>query len=340
MTLTGIQKAALLLTTLDTSTATDLLKGQPQQVVQKIAFELSELDLKGQTNTKQASEVVQQFFAELTRPQSGELHIKQFVNSLLQGSAGKEKAKELQNKMQQAAIQKDPFVIISDASPIHLASVLQNESPQAIAIVLSEISPKLGTEILSRLDEQKAQMTVWRMAQPATVSRQTVLRIGEMVHKRLAEMQSEQTEAGQTPEEDTSTANLRQIALVLGGLNKEKRDAFLETIEGKDDEAADMVRALMVTWEDIPRIEDKSLQEILRQVEVSTMAKALQGADAIIAAKINGNISERMKEMIEEEVSLMGTLKKKDIAEAREQMVQPLRDANKAGDLEFIEEDD
>ncbi|RKY13102.1 MAG: hypothetical protein DRP52_03580 [Planctomycetota bacterium] len=340
MTLTGIQKAALLLTTLDASTAADLLKGQPQQVVQKIAFELSELDLKGQTNTEQASEVVQQFFAELTRPQSGELHIKQFVNSLLQGSAGKEKAKELQNKMQQAVIQKDPFVIISDASPIHLASVLQNESPQAIAIVLSEISPKLGTEILSRLDEQKAQMTVWRMAQPATVSRQTVLRIGEMVHKRLAEMQSEQVEAGQTPEEDTSTANLRKIALVLGGLNKEKRDAFLETIEGKDDEAADMVRALMVTWEDIPRIEDKSLQEILRQVEVSTMAKSLQGADAIIAAKINGNISERMKEMIEEEVSLMGTLKKKDIAEAREAMVQPLRDANKAGDLEFIEEDD
>jgi len=340
MTLTGIQKAALLLTTLDTSTATDLLKGQPQQLVQKIAFELSELDLKGQTNTEQASEVVQQFFAELTRPQSGELHIKQFVNSLLQGSAGKEKAKELQNKMQQAVIQRDPFVIISDAAPVHLASVLQNESPQAIAIVLSEIPPKLGTEVLSRLDDQKAQMTVWRMSQPATVSRQTVLRIGEMVHKRLAEMQSEQTEAGQTPEEDTSTANLRQIALVLGGLSKEKRDAFLEIIEGKDDEAANMVRALMVTWEDIPRIEDKSLQEIIRQVEASTMAKALQGAEAIIADKINGNISERMKEMIEEEVSLMGTPKKKDIAEAREAMVQPLRDANKAGELEFIEEED
>ena len=213
MTLTGIQKAALLLTTLDTATATDLLKGQSQQVVQKIAMELSELDLKGQTNGDHASEVTRQFYTELTRPKSGELHIKRFVSSLLQNSAGKEKATELQNKMQQAVIQRDPYVIIADAAPMHLASVLQNESPQAIAIVLSEIPPKLGTEVLSRLDEQKAQMTVWRMAQPTTVSRQTVLRIGETIHKRLTEMQSQQ--AGQTPEEDTSTANLRQIALVL-----------------------------------------------------------------------------------------------------------------------------
>ena len=338
MTLTGIQKAALLLTTLDTATATDLLKGQSQQVVQKIAMELSELDLKGQTNGDQASEVTRQFYTELTRPQNGELHIKRFVSSLLQDSAGKEKATELQNKMQQAVIQRDPYVIIADAAPMHLASVLQNESPQAIAIVLSEIPPKLGTEVLSRLEEQKAQMTVWRMAQPTTVSRQTVLRIGETIHKRLTEMQSQQ--AGQTPEEDTSTANLRQIALVLGGLNKEKRDALLKTIEGKDDEAANRVRALMVTWEDIPKIEDKSLQEILRQIEASVLAKALQGSDAIIAEKINQNISERMKEMIDEEVSLMGTPKKKDILEAREEMVQPLRDANKSGELEFIEEED
>ncbi|MHC4835951.1 MAG: hypothetical protein ACYTCN_08480, partial [Planctomycetota bacterium] len=173
MTLTGIQKAALLLTTLDTATATDLLKGQPQQTVQKIAMELSELDLKGQVDTDQASAVVQQFHAELTRPKNDELHIKSFVGSLLQNSAGKENASELQNKMQQAVIQRDPFVVIGDAAPVHLASVLQNESPQAIAIVLSQIPPKLGTEVLSRLDEEKEQMTVWRMSQTTTVSRQT-----------------------------------------------------------------------------------------------------------------------------------------------------------------------
>jgi len=337
MTLTGIQKAALLLTTLDAATATGLLKGQSQQVIQKIAMELSQLDLTGKTNTQQVSEVAQQFYTELTRPKTGGLHIKQFVSTLLQDSAGKEKASELQNKMQQAVIQRDPYIIIAEAAPVHLASVLQNESPQTIAIVLSQIPPKLGTAVLSRLDEQRAQMTVWRMAQATTVSRQTILRIGETVHKHLIEMQSQQP-AGEASEDD-STANLRKIALVLGGLSKEKRDALLQTIEGKDTEAANQVRALMVTWEDIPKIEDKSLQEILRQVEASVLARALQGADAMIAEKINGNISERMKEMIEEEVSLMGSPRKKDILDAREEIVQPLREANKTGELAFIEEE-
>lgn len=338
MTLTGIQKAALLLTTLDASTAMGLLKGQSQKVIQKIAMELSQLDLKGKVDPEQASEVAQQFYVELTQPKNEGLHIKRFVSSLLQDTAGKEKATELQNKMQQAVIERDPYVIIADAPAFHLASILQNESPQTIAIVLSEIPPKLGTEVLSYLDEQKAQMAVWRMTQLTTVSRQTVIRVGEMVHKNLIEMQSQQVST--KPKEETATANLRQIALVLGGMKKEKRDALLETIEGRDDAAANIVRALMVTWEDIPKIEDKCLQEILRKMEVEILAKALHGADPVVAEKIYGNISERMKEMIEEETSLMGSPRKKDIAEAREKVVHPMHEANKAGELLFIEEED
>ena len=102
MTLTGIQKAALLLTTLDTATATDLLKGQPQQAVQKIAMELSQLDLKGKVDPEQASEVAQQFYVELTQPKSEGLHIKRFVSSLLQDTAGKEKATELHQQALQS----------------------------------------------------------------------------------------------------------------------------------------------------------------------------------------------------------------------------------------------
>jgi flagellar motor switch protein FliG len=338
MALTGIQKAALLLTTLDAATATDLLKGQPQQIVQKIAMELSKLDMRGKTGKEQAFDVAQQFHTELTRPQNGGMHVKQFVNTLLQNSAGKEKATELQNKMQESLIQRDPYVIIADAAPYHLATVLQNELPQAIAIVLSEIPPKLGTEVLTYLDQQKAQMAVWRMTQLTNVSRQTVLRIGEMVHKRLLDLQAQQVST--KPKEENETANMRQIALILGGLNKEKRDSLLETVEGKDNEAANLVRALMVTWEDIPKIEDKCLQELLRKIEVSILAKALYGVTGIVAEKITSNISERMKEMIEEETSLMGTPRKKEITEAREQVVAPMHEANKSGELVFIEEED
>ena len=108
----------------------------------------------------------------------------------------------------------------------------------------------------------------------------------------------------------------------------------------KNDSTATTVCALMVTWEDIIRVEDKSLQEVLRSVEATVLAKALRGADPIVSDKILSNISERMKAMIEEEVSLLGDVRKKDVLAAREQVVQPLREANEAEELHFIEEED
>jgi flagellar motor switch protein FliG len=96
----------------------------------------------------------------------------------------------------------------------------------------------------------------------------------------------------------------------------------------------------MVTWEDIIKVEDKSLQQALRNIEPTVLAKALHGADFIVKDKIMSNISERMKEMIEEESSLMGEPRKKDVIAAREQVAQPLREANEAEELLFIEDDE
>ncbi|MHC5083146.1 MAG: FliG C-terminal domain-containing protein [Planctomycetota bacterium] len=337
MGLRGIQKVALLLTTLDQATASELLKGQPQEVIQQIAMELSQWDAKREKDPDKPGMIAREFCENLMGTASGGLHVKTFVGSLLQGAAGKDKAAEMHSKMQQAVFERDPFILIADAQPTQLASVLENEPPQAIALVLSSVPPKLSTEVLSRLPEEKAHLTIWRMTQPNDVAGKTIRRIGDMVAKRLMAMNAEEGSpiADQAPKE-----TLRRVAQVLSGLDKDKRDNFLGTIENKDDGAANMVRALMVTWEDITKIEDKSLQQILRNVEATDLAKALHGADALVAEKINSNISERMAQMVEEEASLMGDLRKKDILTAREEVVKPLREANEAEELNFIEDED
>ena len=130
------------------------------------------------------------------------------------------------------------------------------------------------------------------------------------------------------------------MAIVLSGLEKDKRDALLGVIQNRDGEIATLVRSLMVTWEDIVKIEDRSLQQALRSVEPAVLAKALHGAEPNVRDKIMSNISERMKEMIEEEASLMGEPRKKDVIAAREQVALPLREANEAGELMFIEEEE
>jgi flagellar motor switch protein FliG len=335
MGLSGIQKAAMLLTTLDSSTAMELLKGQPQEMIHQIAMALSQWDVKKEKSPDQAIQIAREFCTDLQKARGG-MHVKSFVGTLLQSSAGKDKAAEVHVKMKQTLIERDPFILISEASPVRLAAVLENEPPQAIAIVLSCISPKLSTEVLARLSEEKAQLTVWRMTQGKEVSGKTVRRIGEMVCKRLMEMASEEGLSGPAaaPKE-----TLRRVALVLSGLDKEKRDAFLDVIKKRDDSTAGTVRALMITWEDITKIENKSLQQVLRNVEASVLARALHGADPALSEKIRSNISERMSQMVDEEAQLMGEPRRKEVQTAREEVVKPLREANESANLAFIEDE-
>jgi flagellar motor switch protein FliG len=335
MKLSGIQKAALLLTTLDSATAMELLKGQSQETLHQIAMALSQWDVRKDKNPEQAVQITREFCTDLMQARGG-LHIKSFVGNLLQGGTGKEKAAELHEKMKQSMIETDPFLVISEATPLQLAAALENEPPQAIAVVLSLVPPRLGTEVLSRLSDEKAQLTVWRMTQGRDVSGKTVRRIGEMICRRLKEMASDE---GLSITATVPKETLRKVAQVLSGLDKEKRDSFLGTIKDRDDSTALTVRALMITWEDITKIEDKSLQQVLRNIEATVLAKALHGADPIIAEKIRSNISERMSQMVEEEAQLMGEPRRKDVLVAREQVVQPLREANEQDALAFIEEE-
>lgn len=338
MAMKGIQKATLLLTMLDSSTATELLKGQPHDVIQKIALELSHLDARRDKDGEQAVQVAREFCTDLQRSRGGTLHVKSFVNTLLQNTMGtKEKAAEIQLRLKQAMFEKDPFLALTSASPVHLAAALEDEPPQAIAVVLTALPSKLSTDILARLEEEKCRQTIWRMTQPGDVSPKTMRRIGEVVCKRLLAMTSDDG----TPVNDVASKdNLRRVAIVLSGLDKDKRDTLLSAIQGRDSDTATLVRSLMVTWDDIIKIEDKSLQQTLRNVEPTVLAKALHGADSSVREKVLANISERMKEMIEEEASLMGEPRKKDVITAREEVAKPLREANEAGELLFIEEEE
>jgi len=66
------------------------------------------------------------------------------------------------------------------------------------------------------------------------------------------------------------------------------------------------------------------------------LAVALYKADEEIAQKIRSNISERAVSMVDEEMSLMQEPLEKEILDAREEVVKPLRDANEEGKLRFV----
>jgi flagellar motor switch protein FliG len=328
--LSGKQKAAMLLMGMDAMTAAELLKGVSPDAVQELAVELAYLDASGLCNPKQSTEVAAQFCTML-ETQTG-FHCKSFLDTMLKSTLGQDKADQIQTQIGSLLRKRDPFISIRSTDVATLAAVLEKEHPQATAVVLSELAPKKSSEILNSFDEGVQLSTVSRMAEASTVSKDAKQRIAEMVCERLESFSSE-GEGVVNPDQ-----SLRQVAMILRNLGKDIREGLLKAIQEKDSDVADKVALLMVVWDDIPSVADRSLQQALRDVDSQKIALALVKAEEGLVSKIKGNLSERAVTTIEEEMSLMSAPKQNDILEGRELIVSALREMNDNDELNFIEE--
>jgi flagellar motor switch protein FliG len=332
--LTGKQRAALLLASLDPATAAEMLKGVDAATVQELAVELSYLDATGHRNASQTAEVARQFCRSLQSRST--FQFKNFLRDMLRNTVGEEQARRIQREIQDLLQKRDPFLTIRSADAQTLAAVLETEHPQAVAVVLSELPPRKSSEVLGLLAEGVRVSAVSRMTSIGAITMEARARIAEMVGKRIETVgAAQQTGAPLVVRPEQS---LRKVAVIVRNLAKEVRDGVLQAIQQKDQEAADKVARLMIVWEDVALASDRSLQQALRGIDERQLALALHEAPESISRKVKSNISERAAAMVEEEKSLMSAPKKEDVAQAREKIVAALRELDQKGELSFEED--
>ena len=343
MALTGKQKAAMLLMSLDTVTASELLKGVDTEMVQELAVELAHLDGAGSSRNSQSLKLTRQFCNSLQTNHG--FRVKGFLKELLKSTVGDEKTEQIQTGIQELLCKDDPFISIRSADSQTVAKILKNEHPQTAAVVLSELPVEKNAEVLSFLDWGIRVCVVSRMSSCGVMSAEAKTRIAETVCRCLDAVAApvlscESKNGGAGGSLPTQfEPSLRKLAVLLRNLVKEIRDGLLGAIQGKNRQAGEMVADLMIVWEDIPHIADRSLKEALRQIDVRKLGLALVKADDRFFRKMKSNISEPMAVMLEEEAIFMSAYKKKDVEEAREEIVRVLREMNERGEIAFIEEE-
>lgn len=324
--LVGLRKAATLLMGLDSITAMELLKSRPAEEVEQIALLLAQVDAAGARDVKEEDKIAREFCDILKSKHIQRFSIKKFLNEMLSTVLGSTKAEDIKTKILSKTQQKDPFMDVRAATTDELVLALKGQHSQSIAAVLGELSIQKSQEVLELLNDETRSKTVFRMMTLENLRPEMKRRIADMVSERLKEYKGEIL-----PEDQKQT--LRKLAIILGGMKTEMRDKLLENICEKDEDLGRMVRNLMITWDDIPTIADRSLQESLRSVDAGKIALALFDADREIIEKIRSNISERAVSMLDEEISLMQEPLEEEVLEAREEIVKPLREANEAGTL-------
>ena len=321
MALTGKQKAAMLLMSLDTATATELLKGVNPELIQELAVELAYLDAAGYRSGKQSAQIARQFCDSLRADE--EFHVKSFLKEMLKSTVGDEKAEQIQTRIRDLAQERNPFVRIRFLDSQTIASVLQKEHPRSAAVVLSELPAKKSSDVLDLFGESIRLSAVRRMATCGNMTVEAKAKIAETVCRRLeAATANGASEALPTRLE----RSLRKMALILRNMGKECRDHLLGVKKGKDDKAGEMGPDSMIAWEDIPKVDDGLLQKALRGVDAKKLALAMVKADYSLVQKITSNISERAAAAMDKQFSHLSDVGKEDIDQAREEIVRVLRE--------------
>ncbi len=334
----GARKAAQLLVDLDPKTAGELLRSADEETMKEIIAELAWLGSSGQpAGDEDGARPVREFsdlVAQGDRQLSGQL----FLDALLDSAVGKDRAEEVRREAGELVRSREPFSPIRSANVEHIATALHGEPPMVAAMVLSELPPGKAAELLPLLDEAIRPKAVLEMTSGRNANPEVRLRIAKEVCERLERLKwQESGGATQTESDAQRRRRLRSVAVILQGLNTEFCEALLEGLNETDPETCKLVRNLMLIWEDIPRVADRSLQEALRTQDPQTLSMALYEAQPRIVKKIRSNISERVSGLVDEELSLLSSPKPEKILEAREAVLEVLRDMNAKGELTLEE---
>ena len=319
MALTGRQKAAMLLMSLDAATAAELLKGINPELVQELAMELAYLDATGYQSGKQSTQVARQFCNSLQADR--EINFKSHLEQMMKSTIGNEKIAQNHTRIKDIQKENDPFTTVRLLDSKTIASVLEKEHPRSAAVVLSELPPEKSSDVLDLLDQGIRFSTIRRMTTCKNMEAETKAQIAETVCMRLKAFITDDTNEA---EPNRLEQFVSKIALIAQNLGKNLRVALLGSTNTQDDMADKIVPDPIIIWEDIPQLADSFLQKTLRGIDSKKLALALVEADDTLVKKITSNISARKAAALDEQAVHLLTATIEDVEEARKEIIQVL----------------
>ena len=204
-----------------------------------------------------------------------------------------------------------------------LASYLKNEYPQTVAVVLSKVKADHASRVLSHLPDDIAIEAVMRMLRMDVVQKDVLSDVEKTLRSEFM------TNLARTSRRD----NHEVMAEIFNYLDRSTEARLLEMLEERNKEAADKVRALMFTFEDLVRLDGAGIQTLLRHIDQSKLGLALKGASQRLRELFFGNMSERATKILREDMEAAGPVRVREVEEAQMAMVTLAKDLAAKGEI-------
>jgi flagellar motor switch protein FliG len=218
---------------------------------------------------------------------------------------------------------------LANVNEVVLANYLKNEYPQTVAVVLSKIKPDHASRVLASLPENFAMEVIMRMLRMEAVQKEVIDDVERTLRNEF--MSNLARSQGRDAHE--------MMAEIFNNLDRSTEDRFIQMLEDRNRDAAERIKQLMFTFEDLAKIDSAGIQTLLRAVDKDKMSIALKGASETIRDLFFGNMSERAAKILREDMEAMGPVRLRDVEEAQVEMVSVAKDLAAKGEITIAEGD-
>lgn len=316
--LNGPQKAAILMLSIGEESASKLFTLMDDEEIREISQSMSSLGAVD-------SVAMERLFVEFADQVSsiGTLHGSyENTEKLLMKSIPKDRVESIMEEIRGPA-GRTMWDKLGNVSEEVLANYLKNEYPQTVAVVLSKVRSDHAARVLEILPDDFAMEVVMRMLKMEVVQKEIL----DGVEKTLrAEFMSN---LARTNRRDAHEL----MAEIFNNLDRANEGRFLAGLEEMDRDAAERIKALMFTFEDLSKLDPSGVQTMLRVVEKNKLAIALKGASEDLRDLFFSNMSERAGKILREDMEGMGPVRLKDVDDAQMYMVQVAKELSSKGEI-------
>ena len=308
--LKGPEKAAIFLLSLGEELAAQLIKELSPEEIKRLSNYMNKVEVSPELFKKVNKEIKQ----KLSLPIEG----KDFIKNVISKALGEKEAEYILGE------ESDFLKKINETNPDILANFLRHESPQTIAFILSYLKPEKASTILANLPNGVKSEVILRMAQLDTVSVDVIKSINEALEEEIFKKGiSDVRQVG----------GLEKVAEILNRVEHSIQQSILEKIEKTNPDLASEIKKKMFVFEDLVNIEDRGMQMLLKHIKMEVLVMALKTASDALKDKIFKNVSERVSEMIKEELEIMGPVRLSEVEKAQQTIIETAKLLENEGKL-------
>ena len=316
--LSGLQKSAALMIAMGEEHAGEIFKHLSQNEVEALSLEIAKAPKLPSDLCKDVlTEAVETVMAEDYLAEGGV----DYARLLLQRSLGGDKADEIISRLA-ATIERRPFEFLRRTPPEQIHVFLRNESPQTIALVVANLHTSLAASVLSLLTPEEQADVAMRVAQMGETRPEVVAQIESVMKAKLSNV---------IAQEYSSAGGVKSLADILNQSDRSTERNVLDQLAQTNGELAEEIRLLLFTFEDVVKLDDRSIQMVLKEVDQKDLAIALRGVSDEVRHRIFANMSERGAELLKEEIDFQPPQRRRIVEEAQGRIVGVVRRLEEAG---------